>query len=74
MKIRTIVGVLLVLALVLGSTGVAAAKTSCDWVEAINSEGDTVLVPPSWVIENEDEPTADNPNDRVPPNWVWIYP
>ena len=46
MKIRTIVGLLLVLALVLGSTGVAAAQTQTrdDWVDGEDGE----LYPPDW--------------------------
>jgi|GEM_PF-5516868 len=52
MKIRTIVGVLLVLALVLGSTGVAAAASVC----------------PNLDCPHPDCPHPDCPNEDCDPN------
>jgi len=60
MKIRTILGVLLVLALVLGSTGVAVAASVCPNPDCPNEDC------PNEDCPNEDCPNEDCPNENCP--------
>jgi hypothetical protein len=60
MKIRTIMGLLLVLALVLGSTGVAAAASDCPNPDCPNPDC------PNPDCPNPDCPNPDCPNPDCP--------